>query len=158
LDTSLISTGITASFAAAVVVFTALYNKKILKDNSSITDEPKHITEYDSVTRLYSLGTVLAFRKILLYGQIYSKIKELCKNDNIAYVEQIRRSFENIIDLLRDISKTSGVKPPWFYYDNLLLGDLLTEEIEENFRLNLAYRGRVVYIVRTEQQRKCLMT
>jgi hypothetical protein len=31
---------------------------------------------------------------------------------------------------------TDGVKPLWFYYDNLLLGDLVTEEVGENFRVS----------------------
>jgi len=108
-------------------------------DHAPLTDEPKHITEYDSVTTLYALGTVLAFRKILLYGQIYSKIKDLYNNDNVQYVEQINASLEKIIDLLRLISKSDDVKnnpPLWFYYDGVLLQDLLTEEVQEGFRIS----------------------
>jgi hypothetical protein len=96
-------------------------------------DQAKHITEYHHVTTLYSLGTVLAFRKILLYGQFYSKIKEVT---DASYVEQIRVSLDKVIEILKPISKSDRVHPRWFYYDNLLLGDLLTEEIGGNFRVS----------------------
>jgi transposase-like protein len=117
----------------------------LIHEKEWIGDTISNICKRYGVTRKTYYKWMSRYKqKMLLYGQIYSKIKDLYKEDDGSYVERISESLENIREWLREISK-SGKQPHWFHYDSVLLGDLLTENIQGDFHVSTYVKFLEVY-------------
>ena len=91
----------------------------------------KHIKgndEYYITSSLYALGSVLAYHRLLLFEGIYSQIESLYPqfgSNLLNHLDGFGIALDNVKISVPDFNR----KVKFFRYDRILLGDVLTNEI-----------------------------
>ena len=83
---------------------------------------------------MYSLGSILAYHRILLFEGIYSQINFIYPNFGSNLISKLDE-FGTKLDNLRIFNPETKIKITFFKYDRMLLGDALTERDNNTSKL-----------------------
>jgi hypothetical protein len=90
--------------------------------------------DYYTITTMYSLGSILAYHRILLFEGIYSQINFIYPNFGSNLISKLDE-FGTKLDNLRIFNPETKIKITFFKYDRMLLGDALTERDNNTSKL-----------------------